>query len=205
MEERAVDEVLKTRETLLTRVRNRDDKKSWEEFVRYYGRYIYNVVRRMNLSHHDAEDIVQTVNLKLWNELPKFRYDATKGRFRSWLCTVAANEARMFLRRKERALRHMDPARREELRMYLKSVEFPEIERLAEREWAAYVMNLAWRNIRDCFESQVKEAFERVSQGEKPEDVAANLGLSTSSVYVYKKRVQDRLRAEAMRLNRELD
>ena len=36
-------------------------------------------------------------------------------------------------------------------------------------------------------------------------DVARALGLTASSVYVYKKRVQDRLREEIVRLNNELD
>ena len=58
-------ETLSTRQTLLVRVQNQSDEKSWEEFAGYYRRYIYMVARNMRLSHHDAEDVLQRTLLKL--------------------------------------------------------------------------------------------------------------------------------------------
>jgi RNA polymerase sigma factor (sigma-70 family) len=80
-----------TRATLIQRVRDQRDEKSWREFLGHYEPYIYNMLRRMHLNHHDAEDVAQSVNLKVWEKLPEFDYDARKGRFRSWLCAVAVN------------------------------------------------------------------------------------------------------------------
>ena len=71
-----------TRVTLLEKIRDRHDETSWEDFVYYYKQYIYVVVRGMNLNHHDAEEIVQMVLLKVWDKLPEFNYDSEKGRFR---------------------------------------------------------------------------------------------------------------------------
>ena len=118
-----------TRETLLHRIKNQRDEKSWEDFVHHYSGYIYNIVRRMNLNHHDAEEIVQTVNLKIWSKIQDFDYDSTKGRFRGWLCTVASNEAKMFLRKKKRRIPELK--RNDDGDDYIpEQIDLPDIEKL---------------------------------------------------------------------------
>ena len=68
----------RTRQTLLERLRDRYDDSSWQEFIDTYRGYIFVVVRRMNINEADAEDLVQQVLLKLWEELPDFAYDSKK-------------------------------------------------------------------------------------------------------------------------------
>jgi RNA polymerase sigma factor (sigma-70 family) len=194
-----------TRVTLLQRVKDQHDAKAWEEFVFYYRRYVYNIARRMNLNHHDAEEVVQTVMLKLWKKLPEFEYDSSKGRFRGWLCRVCGNEVKMFIRKRQRRAATLDRRERQAEESYLKRVELPDIENLAEKEWVVYITSLAWDSIQDHFDDKTKKAFELLSKGMSGEEVAEELEISRSSAYVYKKRVQDRLRIEIMRLNRELD
>ena len=73
-----------TRVTLLMRVKNQHDDKSWEDFVFYYKKkFIYIICRKMGLNHHDGEEVVQKVLLKLWDKLPEFEYDQGS-RFRGW-------------------------------------------------------------------------------------------------------------------------
>ena len=51
------------------------------------------------------------------------------------------------------------------------------------------------RNVRTTLADKVFQAFMRFGVERRPvEDVAAELGLSTSSVYVYKKRALDAIR-----------
>jgi len=195
----------KTRETLLQKVRRQHDEAAWQDFVRYYGEYIYGIIRRMGVNHHDAEEIRQVVTLKIWKKMPDFDYDATKGRFRGWICTVTGNEVKMFMRRKLRSTPGLTDAQREEIRVCLHGVQQCPVETLAEEEWVSYISGLAWNEIRKLFDAKTCDVFERVSRGENPEAVADALGISKSSVYVYKKRVQDRLVEVMKRLNRELD
>jgi RNA polymerase sigma factor (sigma-70 family) len=194
-----------TRETLLERVKNRHDEDAWNDFVHYYGRYIYGIVRRMNLNHHDAEEVVQTVNLKLWQSLPDFQYDARKGRFRGWLCTVTKNEVKRLLRKRKAELARLEAHEQSRVAAYLERIQMPDINALAEEEWRAYIARLAWERVEDRFESNTKQAFEMVSKGRPVAAVAQDLGIAESSVYVYKKRVEDRLRSEIMQLNAALD
>ena len=196
---------LPTRESLLQRVCRAPDDASWEEFLNYYRDYLYGMARKTGLSHEDAEEVVQNVCVNILKALPQFEYDKDRGRFRSWLATIIANEARMLLRKRRGHLESMDRHRQESVRVYLSRCD-PDIPgQIAEEEWRAYVTRLAWDKVRPHFSSHYLEAFEMLSKGVRAADVASQLGLNRSSVYVYRKRIEDRLREEVIRLNRELD
>jgi len=199
------EEILPTRETLLQRVRRRYDEAAWEEFVCHYRGYVYNVATRMGLNHHDAEEIVQNVMLELWKKLPEFEYDSTKGRFRGWLCGVVSNKVKLLWRRKSRDLGRLTPGQQEELAGYLHEIQTSPTQKMADEEWVTYIITMAWDNVRDEFGENEGKAFEMVSKGASVDEVSEALGISTSSVYVYKKRVTDRLKKEVARLNRDLD
>lgn len=194
-----------TRETLLRRVRRQHDQKAWEEFVLYYRGYVNGIALRMGLNHHDAEEIVQTVMLKCWQKLPDFEYDQRKGRFRGWLCTVAGNEVKMLLRRRSQGLNSLTPDKLAEVQEYLRQVDANPTEQMIEREWVTYITTLAWKRIQGDVGEKEKKAFKLISKGATAEAVAKELAITVSSVYVYKKRVQDRLRDEIVLLNNELD
>jgi RNA polymerase sigma factor (sigma-70 family) len=194
-----------TRETLLMRVRKQYDEAAWEEFVHYYRGYVYNIARRMGLSHHDAEEAVQTVMVQLWKKLPEFEYDSRRGRFRGWLCTVTSNAVKTMMQRKSRDLDRLTAGEQEELGRYLHEIKTAPGDELAEREWMAYIMTMAWNRVREELGENEKAAFEMVSRGAGVDEVSQKLGITTSSVYVYKKRVTDRLKLVVAELNEELD
>ncbi len=66
--------------------------------VRKHQEAVYWHVRRMVVSHDDANDIVQEVFLKAWLGLPKFRKDSA---LFTWLYRIATNEALTFLKKKK--------------------------------------------------------------------------------------------------------
>jgi RNA polymerase sigma-70 factor (ECF subfamily) len=193
----------RTRITLVQRLRVQQDAQSWQEFVTHYRGYMHRLARRMGLNHHDAEEIVQDVCLKAWQALPTFAYDPGKGRFRGWLWQVTANEVRAGWRR--RRLEQSQVCDKE-----LNMQELPDpsgslAEQDVEKEWRAHVAAVAWQNVRQGVEERTQQVFEKLSRGVPAETVAAELQLAPSSVYVYKKRIQERLRQEIRRLNDVLD
>jgi RNA polymerase sigma factor (sigma-70 family) len=60
------------------------------------------MVRGYNLEPHDAEDVVQTVWIKVLRKLPAFRPDETRGGLRTWLAKVVERTVLDLLRRKAR-------------------------------------------------------------------------------------------------------
>ncbi|MCH2208548.1 MAG: RNA polymerase sigma factor [Lentisphaerales bacterium] len=193
-----------TRLTLLEKIRDQHDETSWEDFVFYYRQYIYVVVRSMNLNHHDAEEIVQMVLVKVWDKLPEFQYDSEKGRFRGWLCRVTGNIVKNFLRSRKSQINRVEKMKQQDEEKYLNSVSLPEIEKISSREWENYIANMAWNNIEKEFTVNVRECFLLMADDIPVGDIAQKFGISESSVYVYKKRVQDRLFAEINRLENDL-
>lgn len=63
--------------------------------VRRYQEKTYYFVRRMVINHDDADDVVQNVFIKVWNNLENFREDS---RFFTWLYRIAVNESLSFLK-----------------------------------------------------------------------------------------------------------
>src|SRR5262249_33855244 len=84
------EEFIPTRTSLLRRLKNWDDNKSWEEFFNTYGKMIYSVVRRspVKVKEADCEDLVQETIIAVAKRMPGFHYDPKIGSFKSWLMTI---------------------------------------------------------------------------------------------------------------------
>ena len=199
-----MSKIYKTRETLLFRVKNQCDDISWNEFVGYYKNYIYVVARNMNLEHHDAEDILQRVLLKLWEKLPEFEYSTKKGTFRSFLCTIIRNMAIDFIKKKSRMLNNIDGEEKVNLKKYLDQVSLPEIEKIAEREWKLFLSNTAWQRVEPTLTDKVKQAYLMLLKGKSLESVAEELGIQNNTVYVYKLRVIEKIQREIKLIEQDL-
>lgn len=67
--------------------------------VRKYQKKVYGLVRKMVISHADADDLTQEVFIKIWHKLPGFRQEA---QLYTWIYRIATNECLNFLRKKKR-------------------------------------------------------------------------------------------------------
>ena len=72
---------------------------AFAEAVRLYSEQLYWKVRRMVLNHDDANDILQNVFIKAWNNLDEFH---NKAKISTWLYRIAVNESLDFLRRQKK-------------------------------------------------------------------------------------------------------
>ena len=194
----------KTRVTLLQKLKDSHDDVAWADFAYYYRNYIFNIARRMNLGHDDANEIVQLVLLKSWNKLGEFNYDSEKGRFRGWLCRVTGNEIRNYYRDQKKRYVSIEEFKTEDGRSTLEQFTEPEIEKIAEEEWEDYVPRLAWKNISGSFEDNARRTYEMFLEGRTPEEIAGKLGISKNTVYVHKNRIREKLIPEIKRLKVEL-
>ena len=67
---------------------------AFETIVRRYSEHIYWQIRRLILSHEDANDILQNTFIKAWSNIEYFRGDA---KMSTWLYRIALNECLTFL------------------------------------------------------------------------------------------------------------
>jgi RNA polymerase sigma-70 factor (ECF subfamily) len=70
---------------------------AFSKLVRVYQERLYWHIRKMVLSHEDANDILQNVFLKAWNGLSGFRGES---QISTWLYRIATNETLTFLTNK---------------------------------------------------------------------------------------------------------
>lgn len=193
-----------TRVTLLQKLRDRHDDEAWEDFVKYYKRFVAAVLVQMKLDAHDRDDIQQVVMLKAWKVLPEFDYEQSKGRFRNWLAVITRNEARTFLRKKYRQFDLEGGERQEALKTLSDSWQDPEIEKISKEEWKKYIVTLAWENISGSLSQKVRQCYELLNDAVNVADIALRLSIQENSVYVYRKRVEKQMMKEILRLEEQL-
>ncbi len=190
-----------TRQTLLEKIKDQYDDDSWADFVQFYERFIYTIVRESGLSASESKDVTQQVLLKLWDVLPKFSYDKEKGGFRNWLYRVTKRTLVDYWRREGRYNQ-----KKEE---YGKDVDIhlPEsshLDELLDREWKAHIANLAMDKIRKRFSGKAIEVFYALLEGKSIAEVASEFDIAENSVYVYRARVSEKLTAEIKYLKKQL-
>ena len=71
---------------------------AFTRLVREYQELLYWQIRRMVLSHDDADDVLQNVFLKAWTHIDDFHGES---RLSTWLYRIAVNESIDFMRRKK--------------------------------------------------------------------------------------------------------
>jgi len=193
-----------THETLLQSLRSSYDEAAWERFTDYYQDYIYSVARQMQLNHHDSQDIVQQVLLKSWKNLKDFEYDPGQGKFRGWLCTVTGNTVKNFLAQRHALLKKTENFGESD-QNYLSQVRVPEIEKIAEEEWRHFITNKALALIKNQFSDQVFAAFSQLLEGKSIAEVSLNLELKENTIYRYRRRIEEALKQEILRLEYQLN
>jgi RNA polymerase sigma-70 factor (ECF subfamily) len=72
-------------------------RKGFEIIVTQYREQLYWQIRRMVLSHEDADDLLQNTFIKAWNSIEFFRGEA---KLSTWLYRIALNECLTFLSKK---------------------------------------------------------------------------------------------------------
>jgi RNA polymerase sigma-70 factor, ECF subfamily len=74
-------------------------EQSFNQLVLKYQERLYWHIRKIVISHEDADDVLQNTLVKVWKSLPEFRSES--GLF-TWLYRIATNEALTLLKQKKR-------------------------------------------------------------------------------------------------------
>ena len=78
----------------------RTRREGFAVLVKQYSEKLYWKVRRIVLSHEDANDVLQNVFIKVWSNLQNFQ---GKSSLSTWLYRIAVNESLDFLRKQKLA------------------------------------------------------------------------------------------------------
>jgi RNA polymerase sigma factor (sigma-70 family) len=171
---------------------------AWEEFFRRYYDWMVHRCRRLNLQHADAEDVTGRVLQKLVKVFRTFRHDPRK-RFRGYLATIIVNELRSYFRELGRNPGALG-AGYQDHEAWLASAAVQglsqELDSRVLRDLDLAVTLI--ENVRTRVQEKTWQAYAMTTlENRPPSDVAAELKMSLSSVYVARNRIRKMLEQAA--------
>src|SRR5215510_5831101 len=100
---KTVPDLFPTRRSLLSRLRDWDDQESWRDFFQAYWRLIYEVALKARLNDAEAQEVVQETVISVAKQMPGFRYDPARGRFKGWLLQITRRRIADLVRKRVQA------------------------------------------------------------------------------------------------------
>jgi RNA polymerase sigma-70 factor (ECF subfamily) len=189
-----------TGSTLWVLVHSPEDPDAWKAFVRRYAPKLVAWCQHWKLQPADAEDVTQEVLYRLARHMRRLRYDPTKGRFRTWLKTLARH-AWIDLRhsRRRAGWGTGDP----NIQRLLDEREDPgEVAEVLDEEFMRDVYEEAKARVQLRVSRTTWQAFRLLGLEGKPGvEVAARLKMSVAAAYMAKSRVLQMLRGEVEQLS----
>src|SRR5437763_13455453 len=174
------------------------DQAAWAEFVDHYGRKVYQWCARWGLQEADAEDVTQTVLLKLAARMKDFAYDPSRS-FRAWLKTVAHHAWRDFVDSRRRAAVGDGGSGALELLHTAEARE--DLEHRLEEQFDQELLGRAMQAVRLQVAPHNWEAFRLTAvEGVPAAEVARRLDMKVARVYAARSHIQQRLQEECRRL-----
>lgn len=179
-----------TSESLLVRIRDREDTDAWSRFVTLYTPLLFRWARQAGLDLHAAGDLSQDVLSVVLQKAGSFQYNPS-GSFRGWLRKIAINQFRLYWRRRQR---------HELLAGESWIAQLPD-RRSLESSWdASYrseLLRQAMGVLQPNFSPPIWQALQDwlLNSAESAEIVAQRYGVNVWTLYAAKKRFFKRLRA----------
>ncbi len=201
------DEVLRTRATLLDRMKNWNDQSSWQEFFDIYWKLIYGVARKSGLSDAEAQDVVQESMISVAKHMPTFKYNPAVGTFKAWLLTLTRWRIVDQLRKRGPIVPHHskdgDTARTATVER-IADANSLDLDAIWEADWKTTVLDATMARVKRRLDPQKLQIFDFYVKREwTPEKVAQTFNVTVSQVYLVKNRVTEMLRDEFLRLEKE--
>jgi RNA polymerase sigma factor (sigma-70 family) len=205
-------DTLKTRPTLLSKVR-RGDEAAWTEFYELYQRFFYSAARAAGLSHEESQEVVQDVMVGVQKYIGQFVPDLKRARFRTWLRQILRSRIADQYRR-----RAIDPSQKATAQPVV-SEEFAtsttdripdpreiDLGALIDRELEQAILTEARKVAKEKVRMQLYQAYDLFHVQElSARDVATSLGISVVTVRVWAFRVRRVIEQEIRRIIKRLD
>ena len=176
-----------TRSSLLLRIRDLQDRRSWEEFVEIYGPFLLRVLRRHGISREDAMDVVQETFQTVATHIGEFQYDPGKS-FRRYLSTIAVRRAWNLLRSKQHRPAAAGGTGHVQVLQQVRG-------EVVDEEWYRRRLEMAVELARRRLSDREAEVFTLSDlQGLADQEVAGRLGIDIGNVYVCKSRARKKVK-----------
>lgn len=167
---------------------------AWARFVEVWAPLIYASCRRRGFSPVDAEDISQSVLVRVYLGVGSFQRDGVGNRLRFWIAGILRNEVAEFCRQRARQPLLTGGS---DYQFILNNLSVPESDSDDDCFSPARLMARVLTVIRQDFQEKNWHAFELVEfERLSNEETGAKLGMSANAVRQATFRIRKRLREE---------
>lgn len=182
-----------TSRSLLARVHT-NDADAWNRLVELYTPLVWHWCRALNLPGQEMPDVFQEVFRSVAAHIRDFHSDRPGDTFRGWLRTITRNKVFDHFRVRNREPQAVGGS---DARAWWSRLPDEGIKATEDREECDLLFRRALEVIQEEFQPRTWLAFWRVVvEGQSPQTVAQDLGMSAGAVRVAKCRVLQRLRSE---------
>ncbi len=203
-----------TRQSLIDRLKDWEDQRSWEEFYQTYWRLIYSMALKAGLRPEEASEVVQETILSIAKQQQKEEkgYDREKGSFKSWLLQVTKWRIADQFRKRQRDQRLIatlpdDPDSSSNTGALERFADpaGSDIEKEWDAEWNANLTKAALHRVKTKVSPKQFQIFDcYVVKGWDAAKVQEHLEISMTQVYLAKHRVGKLVRQEIETLQTQL-
>ena len=199
----------KTRKSLIARLDNWEDQKTWDEFYQTYWRLIYSVAIKAGLRPEEAFDCVQETILSIAKQSKKKLYDPEQGSFKTWLMNMTRWRINdQFRKRKKDTAMTGGEWGDERKTAVIDRIEDPNgdvLSRLWDVEWKTNVAEAALARVKAQVSPKQYQIFDfYVIRQWDATKVQEKLNVSMAQVYLAKHRVGAVLKKELAKLEDEM-
>jgi RNA polymerase sigma-70 factor (ECF subfamily) len=197
-------ELIPTRDSLLSRLKDWRDDESWRDFFNTYWKLVYGVALKSGLTEQEAHEVVQETVITVARRIPEFKYDPHVCSFKTWLLNLTRWRIIDQIRRRapHGAANHFQ----------VDSARTSTIERLADpaglaldtvwdHEWEQHLLAAAVQRVKRKVNPEHYQIFHLCTFKDWPvKKVARELGVSPGQVYLAKHRIGALLKREVKAL-----
>ena len=201
----------KTRKSLIERLNNWEDQRTWNEFYQTYWRLVYSVATKSGLTREEAFDVVQETIIAIARQVQKGQYDPRAGSFKAWLLQMTRWRILDVFRARKRqpSLSNQGNSESEDSQNLamerLTSEKDNLLEVIWDREWRDNISAAALERVKAKVSPRQFQIFDcYVMKGWGVKKTAEALGINAAQVYLAKHRVGSLVRKEIQGLENQL-
>ena len=197
----------RTRKSLIARLENWEDQRTWDEFYQTYWRLIYSVGLKAGLRSEEAFDVVQETILSIAKQSKKRLYDPEQGSFKTWLMNMTRWRINDQFRKRKKdtamAGGEWDNERKTDVIDRFEDPKGDLLARMWDVEWKKNLADAALAGVKAQVSPKQYQIFDYyvVKQWEAKK-VQSHLGVSIAQVYLAKQRVGAVLKRELAKLKK---
>ncbi|HNQ88637.1 MAG TPA: sigma-70 family RNA polymerase sigma factor [Verrucomicrobiota bacterium] len=205
-----LNQLLPTRHSLLSRLKDQEDQESWRDFFETYWRLIYEVALKAGLTETEAEEVVQETVICVSRKIGEFKTDPARGSFKAWLMHLTRwRIADQFRKRSPRLEPLPSPSgngTQTDVEERLPDLADDGLEPIWDAEWEKSLLRAAREKVVEKASPRQLQLFDlHVTQGLSVTRVAQMLKVTAMQVYLAKHRVGRLLQKEVARLQASAD